>query len=289
MEEGSLRCDANISLQPATSIVPGTRTEIKNLNSFRAVEKALEYEVQRQAQLLERGEEVKQQTLRWDDDQMKTEPMRSKEQTMDYRYFPEPDLPPLVVEHNIIQQQRAGMPELPLARKSRFVQDYGISAYDAELLTRTRSMADWYVQTVEAGAGPVDAARWLTGEVLKLLNGKDIRDLPFSPNNLAALLVSTRLGEVSGSAAKKILAEMFATGDEPEVIIKRSALAQVSDQEELAKLVMTILCQYPQSAADYLAGKEKALGYLMGQAMERSQGRANPIILRKLLEKKLRE
>ena len=291
MEEGSLRCDANISLQELGSIFPGTRTEIKNLNSFRSVEKSLEYEIQRQRQLLEQGAAVNQQTLRWDEDSKITKPMRSKVQALDYRYFPEPDLPPLVVENEAIQEQREMLPEFPQARKARFMEDYALSEYDADGLTRTRAAADWFEQTVSAGALPREAAQWVMGEIPRLLSrdGLEIGDIPFEPSDLARLIELAHQNVVSGMAAKQVLAQMFTIGGDPAEIIRQKGLDQVNDPAELRKMIEIVLFENPDSIKDFHAGKDKALGYLMGQAMKLSRGRANPVLLRELFERILRK
>lgn len=285
MEEGSLRCDVNISLQPVREDVLGTRTEIKNLNSFGAVEQALDHEIHRQRQLLEAGGKVLQETLRWDEERSQTIPMRSKEETMDYRYLPEPDLLPLLLETSFMSRVARDLPELPRARRLRLIEEYGVSEYDATVLTRTRIMADWFEEVVTAGAAPLEAAHWLTGELARLLKSeaKELPELPFAPGALARLLKLQEEGKISGSAAKDVLRDMFKQGESPDAIIASLDLAQISDESELAVLARKVVADNPASAADYRAGKEKALGHLMGKAMALSRGRANPELVRKLL------
>lgn len=285
MEEGSLRCDANISLQ--VNGEPGERTEIKNLNSFRAVERALAYEIRRHQQLLAQGGQVQRQTLRWDEDRERTFPMRIKEQALDYRYFPEPDLPPLILSADQIDNFQQKLPELPRIMKMRLVRDYNISEYDADVLTRTRAMAVWFEAAVKAGAPAKEATNWLTGEVAKLLNreGISITELPFSHNQFARLLELLSQGEISGPGAKQVLGML--KGKDPEQIIEEQGLAQISDKDELEALVDTVVSQNLESVKDYLAGKEKALGFIMGQAMARTRGRANPMLLKEILIRKL--
>lgn len=287
MEEGSLRCDVNVSLQSVHS--SGTRVEVKNLNSFRAVQQALDYEILRQRQLLELGGEIAKETRRWDEDKCRTMSMRNKEDAADYRFLPEPDLPLVILEINFLEEISQTLPELPLKRKARFLKDYGVSAEVAEALTRTRAMADWYEQAVAAGAEPRIAANWLTGEMTRLLilNGKDLSGLPFTPLDFACLLDLLARGTISGSAAKVVLAEMFTGQANPEAIIERLNLAQLSDRETLAKLARKTVAENPESASDFKAGRKKALGYLMGRAMELSIGRANPELLKAAITREL--
>lgn len=287
MEEGSLRCDVNVSLKSAHS--SGTRVEVKNLNSFRAVQQALDYEIRRQRQLLELGREVAKETRRWDEDKCRTASMRNKEDAADYRFLPEPDLPPVMLGEDFLEEVIQTLPELPLTRKARFLKVYGISAEIADALTRTRAMADWYEQSVAAGAEPRIAANWLIGEMIRLLNfnGKELPDLPFTPQEFASLLDLLARGTINGPAAKAVLAEMFTGQGSPEAIIKRLNLAQLSDRERLAKLARQAVAENPDSASGYLAGRKKALGYLMGRAMELSLGRANPELLRTAIIREL--
>jgi len=286
MEEGSLRCDANISLQPFGSPGLGTRTEIKNLNSFKAIELALEYEIQRQHQLLILDEEILFQTLRWDENKNITVPMRFKEQAHDYRYFPEPDLLPLRVDKEMITRNIESLPQLPQARQNQYIRKYGISENNAMVLTRTKGMADWFEQTVLAGAEPQQAANWLIGEVSRLQN-RGVNSLLFKPQDLARLIELHGQGEVSGVAAKQVLAEMLSSGLNPEVIIQNRGLAQLNDTSELENLVERVISEYPVSVADYNAGRVKALGFLVGQAMKLSQGQANPALLKEIFSRKL--
>lgn len=285
MEEGSLRCDANISLQKPGSV--GTRTEIKNLNSFRAVEQALEYEIHRQSQLLGRCEKVLSQTLHWDEVARQTVPMRSKEGG-GYRYLPEPDLLPLHLDELAIQQAVAALPELPRAKKARFIKHFDLVEADADILTRTRTMADYFEETVAAGAKPQKAANWLVGEVTRLQKGIQSGDIPFAPTDLAHLLDLNQQGIISGTATKEVLAEMFASGGSPEQIISSLGLDQVSSKEELRTVVRKVLNQQADAVRDYREGKERVLEFLLGQAMKQSGGKANPKVLKDLLLEDLR-
>lgn len=282
MEEGSLRCDANISLRGPGST--GAPTEIKNLNSFRALERALDYEARRQSELLEQGGVVTAQTLRWDEAANRTIPMRSKEQAAGYRYLPEPDLPHLVLDEAAIERA-ANLPELPLARKARFVRDYALPEADADILIRSRDLADWFEATVTAGAEPRPAANWLLGEVARLLKGTGLDQVPFTPNELARLVNLAERGAISGTSAKEVLAIMFARGGDPDQIVRSLGLAQISGREELAELASQAVAANPDAVRDYRAGKERALKFLLGQAMKLSQGKANPRVLRELVLK----
>lgn len=285
MEEGSLRCDVNISL---TTDRPGARTEIKNLNSFRAVERALAYEIHRQRTLLEGGSAVIPQTLRWDEDKAETVPMRAKEQAMDYRYLPEPDLPALCLDQDFILQAAESLPEMPRARKIRLMQDYLISDADAEGLTRSLAMADWYEHLVAAGADPRLAANWLRGELARHIKNSGLESLPFGPRDLAGLLKLVELGKVSGTAAKQVLAAMLKEeGLDPEEAAQKLGLIQIDVSADLEKIVKSVIAQNPMSAADYKSGRERALRHLMGSAMQLAGGRANPVLLKEILIKVL--
>lgn len=278
MEEGSLRCDANISLRG------GGRTEIKNLNSFRAVERALEYEIKRHSRALAQGEEIAPETLRWDEAQARTVPMRAKE---DYCFLPEPDLLPLSIDSGILAMARKDMPELPLVRAARFVREYALQTQSAGVLTQTRAMADCFEQVVAAGAKPRAAANLLLGEVFRLINqGRE--NVP-SSLELARLLALQEEGSISATAAKEVLAQMFASGESADSILQRNSLSQLSDSYALENLAKAVIAQNPNPVADYLGGKKKAFGYLMGLALKESGGRANPGLLKEILTRKLAE
>jgi len=289
MEEGSLRCDANISLRPRGTTAFGTKTEIKNLNSFKAVQRALEYEIERQIEVLEDGGRIIQETRSWDETKGITVSMRSKEQAHDYRYFPEPDLVPIVVDPAKVEEIRAGLPELPDARKKRLMEDYGLSGYDASVITASRAMADYFDETVKAKADAKAAANWLMGEVSKHLNAANLSiiDCPVSPEKLAGLIALLDKGTISSKIAKTVFEDMWTSGKDAEVIVKEKGLVQISDTGEIEAIVDSVIAANPQSVADFKAGKDKALGFLVGQIMRQTKGRANPEMVNKLLRERL--
>ena len=289
MEEGSLRCDANISLRPIGQEQFGTKAEIKNVNSFKAVQRALEYEVERQTEVLEEGGRIIQETRTWDDSRGVTLSMRNKEQAQDYRYVPEPDLVPIVVDASWVESIRQALPELPEARKQRIMKDHGLSAYDAEVITAARPMADYYDALVAAGAEAKAAANWLMGEVSKHLNAcsLDIRSCPVPPASLAEMIALIDKGTISGKIAKTVFESMWNEGKTATVIIKEQGLVQMSDEGELGGIVEAVIAAHPQSVADFKAGKEKAIGFLVGQIMRQTKGRANPELVNRILKEKL--
>ncbi len=289
MEEGSLRCDANISLRPKGETRLGTKAEIKNLNSFKAVQKGLEYEAYRQAEVLGEGGRVVQETRSWDDARGQTVSLRSKEQAHDYRYFPEPDLVPMVVDPIWVEDIRRNLPELPDARQARLMKDYGLSAYDAGVITASRAMADYFDATVAAGADAKAAANWLMGELSRHLNaaGREIDDCPVAPSQLAALIDLQAKGTVSGKIAKTVFEAMWASGKDAAVIVKEQGLVQISDEGAVVAIVEKVIAANPQSVADFKAGKERALGFMVGQIMKETKGRANPEVVNKLLRERL--
>ena len=289
MEEGSLRCDANVSLRPAGQTTLGTKAEIKNLNSFRAVQRGLEYEVRRHAEVLDEGGSIVQETRSWDEARGVTMSLRSKEQAHDYRYFPEPDLVPMVVDPNWVEAVRAGLPELPDARQRRLMNDHGLSAYDAAVITASRAMADYFDATAAAGADAKAAANWLMGDLAKHLNtsGLEIDECPVTPQNLAGLIDLLAQGTVSGKIAKTVFEQMWASGKSAAVIVKEQGLVQISDEGEIVAVVEAVIAANPQSVADYQAGKERAIGFLVGQVMKQTKGRANPELANKLLRDRM--
>ena len=289
MEEGSLRCDANISLRPRGESKFGTKTEIKNMNSFKMVQKGLEYEVERQAEVLEDGGRIIQETRSWDDAKGITVSMRSKEQAHDYRYFPEPDLVPIVVDPSRVEEIRASLPELPDSRKQRLMEDYGLSAYDAGVITASRQVAEYYDRIIAAKAEPKAAANWLMGEVSKYLNsaGLSITECPVQPELLAGLIGLIEKGTISSKIAKTVFEEMWSGGKTAEAIVKEKGLVQITDTGEIESIVDAVIAANPQSVADFKAGKERALGFLVGQIMKQTKGRANPDMVNKLLKQKL--
>jgi aspartyl-tRNA(Asn)/glutamyl-tRNA(Gln) amidotransferase subunit B len=299
MEEGSLRCDANISLRPRGQTELGTKVEIKNLNSFRNVQRALEFEVRRQAQALDAGERIVQETRLWEADRGYTRSMRSKEFAHDYRYFPEPDLVPLRLDRAWVDEIRAALPELPRARRQRFVSQYGVPAYDAEVLTQSRALADYYEASVQAlgsaAAGnradrPKTVSNWIMSELLAALPGDDeiaIQRSPITPRHLAGLLRLIEDGTISGKIAKDVFQKMLASGDDAAAIVGREGLTQVADEAALSQIIVTVMAANPRAIDDYKRGKKEAKGALVGQVMKATGGKANPALVNRLLEDKL--
>ena len=290
MEEGSLRCDANVSIRPRGSGELGTKIEIKNLNSFRNVQRALEYEIRRQSRELENGGSVVQETRLWDADEGRTDPMRSKEEAMDYRYFPEPDLPPLVLDEAWIEEMRRSIPELPAAKAARYERDWGLPAQDAQLLAAEPVTASWIEEAVALSGNPRVTANWLITELTGRLNAakKDLSGSPVTPAMLASLVKLIDAGTISGKIAKTVFEEMFETGAPPESIVEKKGLVQIVDEGVLAALVDEVIAAHPDQAADYRGGKKAALGWFVGQVMKASGGKANPKLVNRLLAEKLR-
>lgn len=289
MEEGSLRCDANVSVRPVGQKELGTKTEIKNINSFKGVERAIEYEAMRQAELLEDGGKVVQETRTWDEKEGVTKSMRTKEEANDYRYFPEPDLVPFTVSDEYIENIRKSLPELPDARKERYMKEFGLSSEDAVFMTNDKATADYFEAAVDAGAEPKACVNWLMGEFASQLStdGIEIAKAPVSAENLAALLKLISKGTISGKIAKKVFATMWKEGGNPEEIVKAQGLVQISDTAELSKLVDEVVGKNPKAVEDFKAGKKKAVGALVGQIMKATKGKANPRVINELLNKKL--
>lgn len=289
MEEGSLRCDANISLRPAGTTPFGTKAEIKNLNSFRAVQKGLEYEIIRQTEVLEEGGRVIQETRSWDEAKGITISMRSKEQAHDYRYFPEPDLVPVVVSQEKIEAVRRSLPELPDARQKRLMEQYGLPSYDASIITASRAVADFFDATVSQGVDAKLTANWLMGDFAKHLNaaGMDLADIPVTPAKLAGLLTLLQKGTISGKIAKTVFEEMWNSGKDAGTIVQEQGLVQISNEDEIIAIVEGVIAANPQSVADFKAGKERAIGFLVGQIMKQTKGRANPEMVNKLLRERI--
>lgn len=289
MEEGSLRCDANVSVRPVGQKELGTKTEIKNINSFKGVERAIEYEAMRQAELLEDGGKVVQETRTWDEKEGVTKSMRTKEEANDYRYFPEPDLVPFTVSDEYIENIRKSLPELPDARKERYMKEFGLSSEDAVFMTNDKATADYFEAAVDAGADPKACVNWLMGEFASQLStdGIEIAKAPVSAENLAALLKLISKGTISGKIAKKVFATMWKEGGNPKEIVKAQGLVQISDTAELSKLVDEVVGKNPKAVEDFKAGKKKAVGALVGQIMKATKGKANPRVINELLNKKL--
>ena len=289
MEEGSFRCDANISLRPAGQRELGTKVELKNMNSFRHVQHALEYEAERQRTVLEGGEPIVQETRLWDAQQGVTASMRSKEEAHDYRYFPDPDLVPVVVNDAWIENIRKTLPELPVERRDRFVRDYHLPSYDAEILTGSKPLASYYEACVKLYPHPKTASNWIMGELLRMLNEsrKEIGACPVTPSSLADMLKMVDGGVISGTIAKKVFEEMYRSGKGPHEIVRERGLEQVSDEHELNTVVDGILAAHPQQVEEYRQGKEKVFGFFVGAVMKATRGKANPQMVNGLLKRKL--
>jgi len=289
MEEGSLRCDANISVRPAGQEKFGTKAEVKNLNSFRYVEKALAFEIERQIDLLEGGGRVMQETRLWDSAAGRTLSMRSKEEAHDYRYFPEPDLPPLVVDHARIAAVKQTMPELPEARRQRFVAAYGLPAYDAGVLTASAGLADYFEKVAAASGNAKAASNWVMGELLRTMKerGLDVAQVPLRPDALAGLIALVENGTISNAIAKDVFAKMYESGRSAEDIVAAEGLAQNSDEDALVAIIRDVIASNADAAAQYRAGQQKTFGFLVGQVMKGSGGKANPRLANELLRREL--
>lgn len=289
MEEGNLRADVNISLRQQGTERLGTKAEMKNLNSFKMVENALAYEIERQEEILEDGGHIAQETRTWDDGKGITLSMRSKEQAQDYRYMPEPDLVPIVTTDEQIEAMRKELPELPDARKNRLMRECGLSAYDAGIIVASRAMADYFDAAVNDGADAKLVANWLMGDLAKQLNAdnKTIADSPVDALHLAAMIKLIQKGTISSKIAKKVFSEMWQTGKDAEVIVKEKGLVQITDTKAIEKIIDTVIADNPKPVADYQGGNAKSIGFLVGQVMKASKGKANPALVNKMLKEKL--
>jgi aspartyl-tRNA(Asn)/glutamyl-tRNA(Gln) amidotransferase subunit B len=291
MEEGSLRCDANISIRLKGETKLGTKAEVKNMNSFRNVEKAIEHEIERQIDILEEGGKIIQQTLLWNAELNQVFPMRTKEEAHDYRYFPDPDLMPVIVDEKWRDEINSLLPELPDSRRERFVLQYRLPVYDSQILTSSRELADYYEQALAETDDYKTASNWVMTDVLKTVNEQKIsvKDFSVTPQNLGKLVSLISKNTISGKIAKEVFPEMVATGKNPDVIVKEKNLVQISDTSELESAITKILDANPKDVQDYLGGKEKAIGFFVGQIMRETKGKANPQIVNELLKKKLEE
>jgi aspartyl-tRNA(Asn)/glutamyl-tRNA(Gln) amidotransferase subunit B len=289
MEEGSLRCDANVSVRPKGQTTLGTKAEVKNVNSFRYLEKALEYEIRRQIGVIEDGGKVVQETRLWDTSSGRTHSMRSKEEAHDYRYFPEPDLPPLLVDEARIERVRSTMPELPEARSRRFVAEYAIPPYDAGVLTQSAALADYFEATAQAAKNPKAASNWIMGELLRTLKerGQEIGDVPIPPAALAGLIALVDKGTISSSIGKGVFAKMYDSGRSADEIVREEGLAQNSDADALSEIVAQVITLNAETARQYRAGKKQTFGFLVGQVMKASGGKANPKLASDLVKRAL--
>jgi len=289
MEEGSLRCDANVSVRPVGQEKFGTKAEVKNINSFRYVEKALEYEIERQIDVLSNGGRVVQETRLFDSASGRTHSMRSKEEAHDYRYFPEPDLPPLIVDDARIAAVRGTMPELPEARRQRFVAQYRIPEYDAGVLTQSVALADYFEAVAAAAGNPKAASNWVMGEMLRTMKerGATIADVSLSPQGLAGLIALVEKGMISSSIAKDVFAKMYESGRSAEDIVAAEGLAQIGDESALLVIVHDVIATHADTVAQYRGGKMQTFGFLVGQVMKASKGKANPKLVNDILKREL--
>jgi len=289
LEEGSFRCDANVSIRPMGTQPLGTRTELKNLNSFKHVEKALKYEISRQKEVIMDGGQIMQETRLWDPDKNKTTSMRGKEEAHDYRYFPDPDLLPLVIDEAWIEKVKINLPELPDTKKKRFMDQYELPSYDAELLTSDRELAQYFENCTQEFPQPKKVSNWVMGSLLGLLNAqeKTIEDSPVSAVDLARLLALVEEGAISGKIAKTVLAEMAQSGKAAKQIVREKGLVQITDTGALEDVVLKIISSHPKEVEAYKNGKTKLLGFFVGQIMKETRGQANPKLVNEILKKKL--
>lgn len=290
MEEGSFRCDANVSVRKKGDSELGTRAEMKNLNSFKYIERSLSYEISRQIEVLKRGGEVVQETRLFNVDEGITYSMRGKEEAHDYRYFPEPDLLPLLVDSGWIEEIRKGLPELPMAKVERFIADYGLPRYDSEILASERALADYFEETIELFKEPKTVSNWIMTELLRELKTGSVspKDSPLRPSHLAELLSLIKDETISIKIGKEIFSEIYERGVSPKQLVQEKGMVQISDEASLASTIDAIITRFPKELADFRAGKEKLLGFFVGQAMKETKGKANPKLLNELLIRRLK-
>ena len=291
MQEGSLRADVNVSVRKKGDTKFGTRTETKNMNSFRSIVREIEYEIDRQIDILENGGTVEQETLRWDDVSGKTFPMRNKENSEDYRYFPEPDLAQINLSEEYIENIKNNLPELPESRKRRYLEEYKLSEKDAGIITSSRYLSDLFEDTIKVCNNPKAVNNWIISDISRILNEDemDAKDIPFTAEELGKLIILIDKGTISSSIGKKVLEELFENPKDPEEIIKEKGWIQISDEGAIKEIVSKILEANPQSIADYKAGKDRALGFLVGQAMKETKGKANPKMLNQMFLEELKK
>ncbi len=290
MEEGSFRCDANVSIRPKGQKELGTRAEVKNINSFKFVQKAIEYEIERQTQVVKQGDQVVQETRLYDANRGVTFSMRSKEEAHDYRYFPEPDLVPIVIDEAWIQKTRDQLPELPEEKRERFVTEYGIPEYDAGVLTAEKALANYYEQCIAVFNQPKAISNWIMSELLRELKNddKEINECPVTPEHLGQLLKMVEDGTISGKIAKTVFEEMYQTGKSPDTVVKEKNLVQISDTGAIAALIDEVMAANPEQVEQFRSGKDKVIGFLVGQVMKKSQGKANPGLVNKMFQEKIK-
>ena len=291
MQEGSFRADVNVSVRKKGETKLGTRTEMKNMSSFRAISNAIEYEIARQIQVIESGGKVEQETLRWDELQGQTFSMRDKEDAQDYRYFPEPDLGVIRITEEYIEKIKKELPELPESRKARYVEEYKLPEYDANILTSSKYFSNLFEGAIQVCHNPKAVSNWIMSDIIGILNEKEIEPekIPFSAEDLGELICLIDKGTISTSIAKKVLPEMFETQEKPSKIIEKNGWIQISDEGAIKEVVKKVLQENPQSIADYKAGKDRALGFLVGQAMKETKGKANPGMLNKMFLEELNQ
>jgi aspartyl-tRNA(Asn)/glutamyl-tRNA(Gln) amidotransferase subunit B len=291
MEKGNFRCDANVSIRPAGAAEFGTRAEIKNVNSFKFVQKAIEYEIKRQTQVLDDGGRVLQETRLFDSTKGVTFSMRSKEEAHDYRYFPEPDLVPIVVSKDTVENIGRTIPELPDAKRARFAREYGLPEHDADMLTQSRALADYFESAAKLSGQPKVVSNWMMGELMRLLNAdnREIEACPLKPERFAGMIKMIDGGVISTKIAKTVFEEMYQTGKDAETVVQEKGLVQVSDTGAIEQIIAEVIKANPAQRADYKAGKEKLFGFFVGQVMKASKGKANPELVNQLLKKKLME
>ena len=291
MQEGSFRADVNVSVRKKGDSKLGTRTEMKNMNSFRSITRAIEYEVDRQIDVIEEGGEVEQETLRWDDVSGKTFPMRDKEDAQDYRYFPDPDLVAIKLSEEYIENIKNTLPELPESRKERYLEEYGLSEKDANIITASKYLSDLFEGAIKVCHNPKAVNNWIISDISRILNETEMEpiEIPFDSQQLGKLIILIDKGTISSSIAKKVLVEMFEHPRDPEDIIDEKGWVQISDEGAIQEVVLKVLEANPQSVADYKGGKDKALGFLVGQAMKETRGKANPKMLNEMFLEELKK
>ncbi len=289
MQEGSLRCDVNISVRPTINDPFGTKVEIKNMNSFSAIQKACEYEIKRQIKAYESGEEVKQETRLWDEGKQLTKSMRSKEGSSDYRYFPDPDLGPIEVSDELKEKWRSELPELPAAKRNRYSTELGLSIYDARVLTDESSMATYFEKVVNEGGAAKSSANWITGDLAAYIKSNRLTfdQLPFQPNELAEMLKMIDNGEISGKIAKEILPELLSKGGSPKQLVQDRGLGMIGDPKVIEEIIDQLILKHPNEVESFRSGKKKLLGFFVGQLMKETKGKADPKLANQILNKKL--
>ena len=289
MQEGSLRCDVNLSVRKKGETKFGTRTETKNLNSFKAIGRSIDFEIDRQIKELENGGTIYQETRRWDDDKGIGYAMRSKEDAHDYRYFPEPDLAPIVLSDEYVDDLRRNLPEMPNVRRDRYMTELGLPEYDATLITNSKHMAEFFDRALEKCGNAKLVSNWMLSDMSRLMNENELEvtDLKFSPDALAELITLIDKGTISSAIAKKVFEKMFETGDMPSVIVEKEGLVQITDEGAIREMVISVLNENPKSVEDFLNGKDKAVGFIVGQVMKASRGKANPGTVNKLIMEEL--